>query len=500
MHRSMRVLCLAGCLASLALVPGYGFDFSQVESQITEHTLDNGLKIIVLERHEAPVATFMIWANVGSVDDPKGYTGLAHMFEHLAFKGTQKLGTKNWEKERKLIAVEDSLFLEYRAAKNQGRETDSAEVADLYDKYEAARESSYEMVEPNKFLETYKREGGENFSAGTGYDFTMFFFSLPANKAELWMAMESERFHRPVFREMYKERDVVAEERRMRVESSPIGRMLEQFLGLAYNAHPYGISGIGHMSDIMYYSRDEASDFFRKYYGPSNLVISIVGDVKADDMFKMAEKYWSPIQARPKPQRIATVEPEQAGERRMVLEDPSQPVYMVGWHVPSGTHPDRPALNALTQYLATGRTSALYERMVKEEAMAIQVGAFAGFPGNKYPGMAIIYAIPAKDHTNAECESVIFEEVERVKDELLDDSEIEKIRARAKAQFIEGLRSNVGMAAQLASFETEWGSWKELFKQLDRINAVTAEDIQRVAQMYFTKENRNVVMMNTAES
>ena len=245
-------------VAFLTLLGGVAvsaFDFSELENKITERTLENGLKIIVMERHEAPVATFVTWANVGSVDDPKGYTGLAHMFEHMAFKGTTTLGSKDIDEEQKLIAVEDSLFMELRAARNMGRLTDSVKVQELTEAYENAREASYLLVEPNAFGEAISRAGGEGLSAGTLSDGTVYFISLPSNKVELWMAMESERFLNPVLREMYKERDVVAEERRMRTESNPFGRVLEEFLALAFKAHPYGISGIGHMSDIQNYSR-----------------------------------------------------------------------------------------------------------------------------------------------------------------------------------------------------------------------------------------------------
>jgi predicted Zn-dependent peptidase len=314
------------------------------------------------------------------------------------------------------------------------------------------------------------------------------------------MALESERFLNPVLREMYKERDVVAEERRMRTESNPIGRAIEEFLALAYKAHPYGVPGIGHMSDIQYYSRKEAKAFFDKYYGPSNLTIAVVGDVKPKDVIKLAEEYWGRIPYRPAPERIATVEPEQLGERRMVLEDPAQPVYLVGWHVPQIIHPDRVAVDMLMEHLGQGRTSILYETMVKEKKMAMQVGGFSGFPGNKYPGMAMVYALPAQGHDNYECEEEIFTAIERVKEELVSQEDLEKMRARAKASFINSIASNTGIAMQLCEAQQYYGDWREMFRQLDKINAVTAEAIQRVANEYLTEKNRVVVMMNTTQS
>jgi len=493
---AMMLVCLMlGMTATVS-----AFDFSKLEDAVTEHTLKNGLKVLVMERHDAPVVSFVTYANIGAADDPKGYTGLAHMFEHMAFKGTTSLGSKDIDKELELIAVEDSIFMELRDERNKGRFVDTLKIQSLTEAYEAAREASYELVEPNKFGNVIEREGGVGLNAFTSMDETVFFFSLPSNKVELWMALESERFLNPVLREMYKERDVVAEERRMRTESNPIGKLIEEFLCMSFKAHPYSLPGIGHMSDIQYYSRKEAKAFFEKYYAPSNLVIAIVGDVKTKNVIKMAEEYWGPIEYRPAPDRIATVEPEQNGERRVIIKDPAQPFYIVGWHVPEDTHPDRPALDALCDYLGQGRTSLLYKNLIKEKKSAINIGAFAGFPGGKYPTMIAVYAMAAAEHGNEELESEIFAEVEKLQTELIPVEEIEKIKARAKAEFINQLDDNNGIALQLAGYQTRWGNWREMFRELDRINKVTSEDIKRVASKYLTEKNRNVAMIVTEEN
>jgi predicted Zn-dependent peptidase len=328
----------------------------------------------------------------------------------------------------------------------------------------------------------------------------MYTFSLPSNKVELWMTMESERFLNPVFREMYKERDVVAEERRMRIESNPIGRLLEEYGSLAFKAHPYGVSGIGHMSDINYYSRQEAKAFFNKYYVPSNMVICIVGDVHAPDVIKLAEKYWNRIPYKPKPERIATVEPPQIGEKRVVLEDPAQPLFLAGWKIPESTHPDRPAIDAFLEYLTSGRTSVMYEALVKQTKIAVQVQAFAGYPGDKYPTLATVLAVPSAGHTAAECEEAVFGIIDSVRNITIPTADLDKIKARAKASFVAQLEDNDGMAFQLGAYQLYWGDWHTMFKELDRINAVTPEDVQRVAQQYFTKNNRTVAIMNTVKS
>lgn len=498
--KSMRILAGTLCCLIVAASLAFGFDVTALQKTVTKYTLKNGLRIIVMERHEAPVVSFVTYVNAGSVDDPKGYTGLAHMFEHMAFKGTTTLGTKDYGKERKLISVEDSLFMQLRAERNKGRLADTAKIAKLQKDYEDAREASYQLVIPNEFGNIIEREGGEGLNAGTNSDATVYFYNLPSNKLELWMSLESERFLNPVLREMYKERDVIAEERRMRTESNPVGRLIEEFLSLSYKAHPYGIPTVGAMSDIEYYSRTEAQAFFNKYYVPSNMVVAIVGDVKADDVFKLAEKYWSRIKYTPPPERIATVEPPQIGERREVLQDPAQPFYLVGWHVPEGTNPDRPALDVMTQYLASGRTSVLYKSLVKEKKAAVAVQAFVGLPGDKYPTLACIFAVPSPNHTNEECEKEIFDQVEKLKTQAMPEEELNKIKARAKAQFINQLEGNAGLAFQLSGYEVQWGDWHEMFKELDRINAVSTQDVQRVAKQYFTDLNRNVAMIKTTQA
>ncbi|MBK7141511.1 MAG: insulinase family protein [bacterium] len=490
------------CLAMVVALGGmvFSFDFSTVEKTVTEHTLKNGLKILVMERHDAPVVSFATWVNAGSADDPKGYTGLAHMFEHMAFKGTTTLGTKDYKAEAKAIALEDSLFMLLRAERNKGRLTDTVLVAKLQKDYEAAREASYAYVNSNEFGNIVEREGGVGMNAGTAYDWTMYTYSLPSNKLEMWMMLESERFLNPVFREMYKERDVVAEERRMRIESNPIGRLLEEYGSLAFKAHPYGVSGVGHMSDIQYYSREEAKAFFSKYYVPSNMTVVIVGDVDPKNAIALAEKYWNRIPYKPKPQLIATIEPPQIGEKRVVLEDPSQPIFIAGWKIPERTHPDRPAIEAFLEYLTSGRTSVMYEAMVKESKIAVQVQAFPGYPGDKYPTMGSVLAVPSAGHTAAECEAAVFGIIDSVKALKISAEELDKIKVRNKASFVGQLEDNDGMAFQLGAYQLYWGDWREMFRELDRINAVTPEDVQRVAQQYFIKSNRTVAIMNTVES
>ncbi len=473
------------------------FDFSKLENKIFDTTLDNGLKLIICPNHDAPVVSMTTWANVGGSDDPKGYSGLAHMFEHMAFKGTTAIGVTDYAKEIVKIAKEDALNDAIREERSKGLLCDNKKMEQLQKELSKAIEDSYSLVIPNEFATKLLNEGAVGLNAFTSADQTAYIMSMPSNKLELWIAMESERFLHPVLREMYKERMVIQEERRMRTENSPAGRMHEEFLASAYKAHPYGTPIVGHMSDIENYNRAEARKFFEKYYSPSNMTIALVGDVTPEEGLKLVKKYWDRIERREKPTRITTVEPKQESERRVVIEDKTQPSMMIGWHIPEAIHPDMTAIEAMMSILGQGRTSRLYKRMVLKDQVAVSTGSFAGYPGDKYPSLAVIYSYPVQGKTNAECEKVIYEEIEKLKNEPVSQEELDKVKSRASIGFIRDLDNNLDFAMKLAKYQQLYGNWREVFRELDKINAVTPEDIKRVAKTYFTKGNRTVATMET---
>jgi len=472
-------------------------DLGEFEERMTEFTLDNGLKFLVLERHEALVVSFHSYADVGGVDEVKGITGLAHLFEHMAFKGTKIIGTKDYEAETKAMAKVDEVFLAIKAERRKGDRADKARLDELQKQLKEAQEQAGEYLVHDEFEEVFVREGGAGFNAYTSYDATRYIVSLPSNKVELWMSMESDRFLNPVLREFYKEKDVVMEERRLGVESQPIGRLLEEFLAIAYKAHPYGEPLVGHMSDLQTLTRGEAAAFFSKYYGPSNLTVAIVGDVNPQEIKKLAEKYFNRVPTGPKPDPVETVEPPQLGQRSVVVEDPAQPFFLVAYHKPSVNHSDNAVFDALSDIVGTGRTSRLYKSLVKEKKIAVAASGFPGLPGNKYPGLFLFYAVPARGHTNQECEEAIYAEIDKLRTELVSPEELEKAKTRSRASLIRQLASNSGLAAQLTFFEVVTGDWRNLFRQLDDIEKVTAEDIQRVAKEYFVTKNRTVGVIET---
>ena len=480
--------------------PADAQDLAQFEKRLTEFTLDNGLTFLVLERHEAPVVSFHTYADVGAVDEVRGITGLAHLFEHMAFKGTKTIGTKDYQAEKVAMAKMDEIFLLLKAERRKGDRADKARLEQLQSQLKEAQEQAQEYLAHDEYEEVFSREGSAGFNAYTSQDATQYIVSLPSNKLELWMVMESDRFGNPVLREFYKEREVVMEERRLSVESQPVGRLLEEFMAVAYKAHPYGDHIVGHMSDIATLTRAEAERFFEQYYSPSNLTIAIVGDVDPDEVEKLARKYFGRIPSRPKPDPVETVEPPQLGERRVVVDDPAQPFVLIGYHKPDIHHPDDAVFDALTDIVGIGRTSRLYKSLVKEKRIAVAASGFQGMPGAKYPSLFLFYAVPARGHTNEECEEAIDVEIERLKNELVTPEELAKAKTRSRASLIRQLDSNSGLAAQLTFYEVVTGDWRNLFKQLDKIEKVTAEDIQRVANEYFTTKNRSVGIIRTTEA
>ena len=472
-------------------------DLAAFEKRMTEFTLDNGLKFLVLERHEAPVVSFHTYADVGAVDEVKGITGLAHLFEHMAFKGTKTVGTKDYEAEARAMAKIDELFLALKTERRKGEQADKVRLEQLQNQFKEAQEEAQEYLVHDEYEEAFSREGSSGFNASTGQDVTQYIVSLPSNKIELWMSMESDRFLNPVLREFYKERDVVMEERRLRTESQPVGRLLEEFLAIAYKAHPYGEPIVGHMSDLETLTRSEAEAFFKKYYLPSNLTVAIVGDVNPQEVRELAQKYFNRIPGGPKPDPVETVEPPQLGQRRVIMQDPAQPFVLIGYHKPSINHSDNAVFDAITEIVGIGRTSRLYKSLVKEKKIAVAASGFPGMPGNKYPSLFLFYAVPARGRTNQECEEAIYAEIDKLKNEPVLPEELEKAKTRSRAGLIRQLASNSGLASQLTFYEVITGDWRNLFKQLDDIDRVTAEDIQRVAKKYFTTKNQTVGIIDT---
>lgn len=470
----------------------------QFERKVTKVSLDNGLTLLVIERHEAPVVSFHTYADVGSANEQIGATGLAHMFEHMAFKGTTSIGTKDIEKEMAALERQERIYQHLRQAK-LSRNTDPEKVDGLGKRFEKAKQDAEEWSQAEEFERILKQAGVNGLNAYTSADATGYMYSLPANKVELFFAMESDRFLHPVMREFYVERDVVMEERRQRVDSSPIGRLVEEWQSAAFIAHPYGQPTIGHMSDLQNLTRTQARAFFEAYYVPKNLTIAIAGDVEPEEIQKLAEKYFGRLSSEPPPLPIVTKEPKQRGERRVTLVESTQPYLLIGYHRPGIHSPDHAAYLVLSDILSRGRTSRFYQNLV-EKKLALQANAFSGFPGNKYPSLFGILGIPSKGVPPKKLEQAILGELDRLKTDAVSKEALDRAKTRARADLIGGLDSNSGLARQFSTFESLTGDWRNVFRQLEEIAAIDQDDVKRVAQETFKRRNRTVAMIRRAQT
>jgi predicted Zn-dependent peptidase len=473
-------------------------DLAAFEKRITLKTLDNGLTVILCERPEAPVFSFFTHVDAGSAQDPLAKTGLAHMFEHMAFKGTDKVGTSNYPAEKQALQKVEQAYAGYIQERDKRVDGNEQKLKELEKAWQDAIAEAQKYVIPNQFGQILESNGAEGLNAFTNEDETAYHYSLPTNRLELWAYMESERFIHPVMREFYKERNVVIEERRMRTDSNPIGRLLEQFVTAAFQASQYHRPTIGWISDLNTFSATDAKAFFDQYYIPSNMVVAVVGDVKPIEAMPIIEKYFGRIPSHEKPDDRITAEPAQNSERRVVLHEASQPVYLEGYHRPDYRSKDDAVYDSIADLMSNGRTSRLYRALVRDKKIASDSAGFTGLPGNKYPHLFAFYAIPLPGHKPGEMADAIHAEIERLKNEDISDQELKMIKTRAKASLLRGLDSNEGLALQLAIYQSRYGDWRELFRSVDRINQVSKADIRRVAKETFVPTNRTVGIIETA--
>lgn len=464
----------------------------RVAEKISEFTLDNGLKFIVLERHTAPVVSFLTYADVGGANEPEGKTGVAHFLEHLAFKGTQRIGTRNYRAEKELLEQLDRLDAQIRTATAAGKTAEAQRLQTEFEKTEAA---AAELVVQNELGQIVEQSGGVGLNATTSADATRYFYSFPSNKLELWMSLESERFLEPVFREFYREKQVILEERRMRTDNSPIGTMIEEFLQTAFVEHPYRQPVIGYPEDLVNLRREDVQEFFETYYVPNNLTIAVVGDVDPENVRQLAETYFGRYQAGPTPPEVDKTEPPQTEPRQVVVRFPSEPWYLEGYHRPAINHPDNVVYELLAQILSSGRTSRLYKSLVEEQQVALTAQGLNGFPGEKYENLMLFYGLTAPGHTVEEVAAALQEQINRLTVEEVSTEELERVKTQARAGVLRSLASNQGMASLLVEYQIKTGNWRNLFQELEQIAAVTPKDILRVSRQTFRTENRTVGLL-----
>src|SRR4051812_6361683 len=463
------------------------------------------MKVLLVERHDDPTVAGGWVAHVGSANERPGITGIAHLFEHMMFKGTPTVGTKNYKKDIEIIAEQEKVREEMRQEESRMRqdyrqgkiddllkpENKTPRLKELEKKFNDLITKQREILVKNDFDKIYTTAGASGMNAFTTSDLTGYYITVPANKLELWMWMESERLLHPVFREFYAERDVVFEERRMRTDSTPLGKFAESFDSMIWESHPYSWPTVGWPSDIPAISKAEADDFYATYYAPQNTTIILVGDFKSADAVRMAEKYFSRIpKGKKAAPEVVTLEVKQVAEKRMYAEAETNPQVEVAWHTVPYSHRDAYPLSILSQILST-RTGRFYKGMVLGSKIATEVSASPYH--RKWAGLFYAGGEAKDGRTPEEVEQGLYSEIEKIKTSLVPAEELQKVKNNFAASEYRRLTSNMSILMQLIQSDG-LGDWREINEAGPKYQAVTAEDIQRVAKAYLTKENRNVAI------
>lgn len=490
-------------VASLALVPGFPLFAQKVP--VVEKILSNGQRLLLVERHDDPTVAGGWVAHVGSANERPGITGIAHLFEHMMFKGTPTLGTKDYKKDLEIMAQQEKVReqirqeeAKMRAAYRRGEiddllkpENKTARLRDLEKRFNQLIAEQRELLVKNEFDRIYTTAGASGMNAFTTDDLTGYFITVPANKLELWMWMESERLLRPVFREFYAERDVVFEERRMRTESTPLGKFAESFDSMIWESHPYGWPTIGWPSDIPAITKAQADEFYALYYAPQNITLILVGDFKTETAAQLAQKYFGRIpRGQADPPEVVTLEVKQPAEKRMYAEAEANPQVDMVWHTVPFGHRDSYPLNILAQILST-RTGRLFKGLVLGSKVATE--ASAGGNHRKWAGLFYVSGEARDGHTPEQVEQGIYAELEKLKMEEVPIQELQKVKNNFAASEYRRLSGNMSILMQLI-YSDGLGDWREINEAGPKYQAVTAQEVKRVVNQYFTKENRSVAI------
>ncbi len=468
-------------------------DLKAFAGRVVERKLPNGLTCLIVPRRRSATLHFAIGFGVGGVDEDAGRSGIAHLYEHMAFKGTRDVGTTDADAEEKILAKLDVLDARMLAEKAKHAGADAKQLAAWKKEFDRLEARAEQLVDEEGMDELYARNGAKGLNAYTAKDLTVYIVSLPSNRARLWAALEAGRVKAPVLRQFYRERNVVIEEMR-RYDDMPNWRLYDGLPMLAFAAHPYRTPIIGWPSDVERMTRRDLEDFFRSRYRPDKATIAVVGDCDPDEMFALIRKEfgdWTAPDAPPRP--VTTVEPEQRGERRMEQRMQASPLLGISWPVPTWGHADKTAIDALTTILGSGESSRLNTALVKRDKVAVQAAAFTGFPGERYPNLLTVYAVPLAPRTVADVEAAVDAQVAQLAADGPTPAELEKAVNMKEAEIFRKLGDNSDLAVVLADAHASLGDWQLPLRQIGWLRALTPSDVQRVAGAYLVAHRKNVV-------
>lgn len=479
-------------LALLALTPAArAGDGPSLEDQVREFRLDNGLTLLVLENHDSPTIGAVTAFAVGTAEEKPGAIGVTHILEHMLFKGTKEIGTTDWAAEKPHHDRIEEITQQVFRLKAE-RPVDQARIDKLLAERAEERAAAKEYAVDNELMAKYQEAGGTDLNAFTGTDVTAYVQATPSNRLELWMYLESERLRDPVLRQFYTEVENVQEERRLSVEGQPFRKLYEAFCAVAFDEHGYGFSGIGYPSDIAGITRTETEDWFRIYYAPNRMTLALVGDVDPKQAYELTKEYFGDIPRQEPPTPLETFEMEKKGMRRVEVEFDAEPQILMGFPKRCVPHPDDAALHVISGILAGGKSSRMKRHLVNERQIASSIDVDHETPGNRWDNMIMIQGLPRAPHTAAELEAAIWDELDALKRDGVTERELQKAKNGIKAARVRDFTSNLSLAIDLAVYNATHGDWRTMLEADRLVEAVTREDVQRVARETFRK-NRAVV-------
>jgi len=490
--RILVLVTAALVLSAFALAGGVTLD-------VKEHVLKNGMKILMIPKPGVPRVVCHIYFQVGSINERPGITGSAHVHEHLMFKGTEVMGVTDYGKDSEIDRKVDALMDRIYREKYWKADGDAAKIAGWQKEVGELAAAEKAFIIKDDLWTYYMKNGGTGLNASTSQETTGYYVTLPSNKVELQMLLESDRLMNARFREFYSEKDVIMEERRLS-ENQPGYFFGEQVNAAFYAASPYHWDVIGWMDDLKKMTKQDLIDFHNRYYVPNNAVAIYVGDFDPAAIIAMAEKYFGRIPKGPDLEPIRTGEPPQYSEKRLYGEGPAPTSLQMMFHTPPDGHADTAALSILAGTLGSGGggrgggrgggggTGRLYKLLVRDKQMA--VNASASSRPQWYVGAFQFSATPRVDKgvQPEDLEKEIWAEVEKVKKEGLTEEEIQKAKNKGEAAFIRGLASTSGLAGRVGRTDLKRG-WRSILTDLDELKKVTNDDIKRVAAEYFVKDN-----------
>ena len=466
-------------------------DLRDYGRKVTEFSLANGLHFIVMERHQVPVVSFHTYVNAGSAQDPAGKTGLASLVARMAFEGTETIGTRNWTAEKKALEELDAAFEREEDERSKGVRADAGQLAILHEGVSSAVSAAYEQQNPNEYQRAIQENGGEGIDSHATPDSIETSYSLPSNRIELWFLLESQRLARPVFRNFFQDRQALQTDAMSFLDAKSPGRVRQSLAAAAFTSSAYRNPVLGWPSDSAALAPADVRRFFETYCGPGNMVIAIVGDVDPADARRLADRYFGPIPAKPRPPFAHTQELPQMGPKTVALWGDGEPQLLIGYKRPPEIQRDDAVFDAIAAILEGG----LNQELVEEKRIAQRVSVAPDFPSARNVNLFVLAATPARGHTVEENRQAIDEMVTRLQSMPVDAAILAHARNILRGRFLRLLSSNREVAALLTAAYAGYGDWQRLLAIGRDYDRLTPEEIQRVALEYLIPAARTVAYL-----